>query len=276
MSRQQPTIAAHASSAGHWYDKHGNQVLEVPAAKGVLKKVTLREARMLDLARGVTSVMGLADKPALNVWKQRQAILSALTLPRNAGETEDAWLARVLEDAGETARKAAEAGTAIHKAVQQSYQGEAFDQTYAAHVQGVRQVLLDIEPNAVYVAEKGVASDYGYGTKADLHSDEWVWDMKGREFTAKDRDDGKVQLYDEHHMQLAATRKALQHSAKDKWLINRCGIVFVSRTVPGLAYAVESKPPELARGWEMFRCLLAFQFAKDGWRPSWATKGRDV
>jgi len=270
VTAPQPVIATHASSAGgHFYDRHGNQIESVPKKDGTPTKPTLAHARKLDLAPGVTTITGMSDKPALTKWKQRQAILCALTLPRQPNEPEDAWLERVLEDAGETAAKAAEQGTNIHAAIQRSYEGQEFDQNYAPHVQGVRQLLLDVAPNAIWRTELACVSRLGYGTKSDLCSFEWVVDMKGKEFGPDDVAD--LEIYDEHHMQLAATRSALADHVAQGYENARCAIIYVSRSVKGLAHMIESKRDDIVRGWEMFRCLHQFWCVKNRYRPSWAT-----
>ena len=125
--------------SGHWYAKDGTQVLEVPKAKGDgWKKTTLREARTMNLAPGVTTIIKCAHAPQLDRWKQRQAIMSALTLPRTPDESEDDWLRRIEVDMGETARKAAEEGTKIHAALEAAIQGETYDSAYIPHVVGVQ------------------------------------------------------------------------------------------------------------------------------------------
>ena len=282
MTAPQPVIATHASSAGgNWYDQHGNQIASVPKKDGAPTRPTLAHARKLDLAPGVTTIIGMADKPALTAWKMKRAA-EAGRLRWNhpggsGGHDEDtegsehrAWLSNCLELAGEIGAKAAEQGTNIHAAIQRSYQGHEFGQTYAPHVQGVRQLLLDVSPNAGWKTEFACVSKLGYGTKADLCSYEWVVDFKGKDLGPDDI--AGLEIYDEHHMQLAATRMALADHVGQGYETARCAIVYVSRTVPGLVHMIESKRDELARGWEMFKTLHEFWCVKNRYRPSWATK----
>ena len=253
--------------SGHWYDRTGTLVETVPYAdprKGH-RQTTLRDARKRgDLAPGVTTIIGMANKPQLVTWKMKQAALAALTCPRQPDENEDAWLARVLEvDANEHARDAADEGTRIHAAIEQHFRRETYDDSYRPHVEGVLGCLELLGPQE-WQPEKGAAHPFGFGTKADLHSDEWVVDFKG-----KDGDDealARLTTWDDHHMQLAATRQAMGVPGA------RAAICYVSRTHPGAAALFEVTQAQLTKGWECFRCLLAFWQAKNNYRPNWAVQ----
>ena len=265
--------------SGHWYAKDGTQVLEVPKARGDgWKRTTLREARTMDLGPGVTTIIKCAHAPQLDRWKQRQAIMSALTLPRTPDESEDDWMRRVEVDMGETARKAAEEGTRIHAAIEAAMEGLTFDPDYRDHVDGVRRLLATMASvDTKWVAEKGVTHPLGYGTKADLHDDGAVWvaDFKGKDGTQEELE--KLKTYDSHWMQLAATRAALEATEwgypHDGWRYEgprrRCAIIYVSRTHPGACHAVEITPEQLVQGWNCFKALLRYWQAKNRYTPDW-------
>ena len=57
-------------------------------------------------------------KPALDAWKQEQAILAALTLPRRDDEPLDSFAHRVVADMTEQVRDAADLGSAVHAAIE--------------------------------------------------------------------------------------------------------------------------------------------------------------
>ena len=63
----------------------------VLSAKGEPRPTTLRDARKLGLLPSVTNILSILSKPELTSWLQEQAVMAALTLPRIAGETEDAF-----------------------------------------------------------------------------------------------------------------------------------------------------------------------------------------
>lgn len=262
----EPTTVTHASESGHWYQPDGTQVALVPGSKkGSMVTPDIRHARKLGLLPGVTTIIRCAASPSLDKYKQRQAILAALTLPRQPDEAEDVWLARVIKDAGEHAAKAAEEGTRIHAAVQSYYQGGKVDDAYLPHVDGVRGVLGNIAPGNNWQSEVGVAcAEWGYGTKSDLHSQNWVWDLKGKDGDLDDLFGERT--YDYYWMQLAATKRLLLKSGRCH-SDARCGILFVSRTHPGVGHAVEITDEQLARGLEMFDALKAYWQAKNNYYP---------
>jgi hypothetical protein len=258
-------VAKHASeSKGHWYTQRGDQVSEVMKADGSgYTRCTLAHARKLQLAPGVTTIIGCADKPALTLWKQRQAIMAALTLPRRDSETEKEWLDRVEEDMQETSRKAAEAGSAIHAAIQSYYGRQDFEPLYTEHVEGAKRVLLATCGPQAWRAEVPVISSIGgFGTKLDLVSDEWLIDWKTTEGSQAELDEKKT--WDEHAMQLAAGCQALGKRLK-------CAIGYVSRTHPGAARIISIEQNALDQGMQMFLGLLDYWRAKNKYRPSWCT-----
>src|SRR5512137_1913836 len=100
--------------SAHWYGRDGVPMHTVPSAKGEARATTLGDARKLGLLPSVTNILGVIAKPELTAWLQEQAVLAAITLPRIAGETEDAFAKRVVEDSQTTRDGAADFGTAFH------------------------------------------------------------------------------------------------------------------------------------------------------------------
>ena len=99
----------------HWYQRNGEPLHTVPSVKGEPRPTTLRDARKLGLLPSVTNILGVIAKPELTMWLQEQAVMAALTLPRAAGEAEDAFAKRVVEDSLTTRDNAADFGTAFHR-----------------------------------------------------------------------------------------------------------------------------------------------------------------
>lgn len=258
---------AHASESGHFYHRDGTPCYEVPRADGKgMRPATLKDARKLGLYPGVTSIIKCADKPALNRWMQQQVLMAALTLPRIDGETSEQLCARILADSGEQARKARDKGTEIHAAIQGHYEGKAPSEEMWPYVTGAIKVIEACFGRRDWLTEIACANPMGYGTKADLHDSGLgglasgvVLDFKGSEF-----DEAKaptLKTWDEHHMQLAATRMALDLPGAE------CAIVYVSRNVPGLCRLIRVDDAELEQGWSMFRALLDFWQTKNGYHP---------
>ena len=104
-----------APDSAHWYQRDGSPCHCVAATgTGLPRPTTLRDARKLGLLPSVTNILGVIAKPALTSWLQEQAVLAALTLPRLAGESEDAFARRVVSDSLTTRDGAADFGTAFH------------------------------------------------------------------------------------------------------------------------------------------------------------------
>jgi hypothetical protein len=241
-----------ASESNHWYTREGVPMYTVEAVKGGQRNTTLRDARKLNLVPSVTTVLNVAAKPALTQWLLNQVLLAALTLPRRDLESEDQYIARILDDSKEQGRSAADAGTEIHASIQGFYEGQVLrDVGHREHVVGCDVRLREAFGLQSWVAEKAFSHDLGFGGKCDLHSvegDGIVADIKTKEFD----DPKKVEGYDEHLMQLAAYRVGLGIPNA------RCANVFVSRNVKGLVVVKEWSQEDLARGWDMFQHLLAF------------------
>ncbi len=254
-----------ASESGHWYSRAGLPCYEVKAKDGTMRAATLRDARLYGWYPGVTSIIKCAAAPNLVDWMIDQAILAALTLPRVDGETNDQLLTRIRTDSQEQAKKAREKGTDIHAAIQGHYEGVAPAVDMLAYVQGAREAIAANFGPQPWETEKACAHVLGFGTKADLSCAGVVLDFKGSEF-----DEAKMptlKTWDEHAMQLAATREARQLPGA------RCAIAYVSRNVPGLCRIIEVDEADLQRGWDMFRGLLNYWKAQKRYYPElWKAK----
>lgn len=247
-----------AAESTHWYTATGEPAYTVKAKDGNDRPTTLRDARKLNLYPSVSTVIRCAAAPGLERWKQEQMLLSALTLPRNPDEPEGVWLDRVRSDSGEQARKAAERGTRIHKAIQGHYEGIPPDTEYWPMVKGVRDAVLERCGVRPWLCEKSFAHSLGFGGKTDLHCPEYLFDFKTKEFSAS----SLPGTWDEHAMQLAAYRHGLGIPQA------QCGIVFASTVVPGLTHVVMLDEEQLKAGLTMFHALLVYWQAKNGYVPT--------
>lgn len=174
---------AHASEGVHFYDRAGNPVYEVPSADGKsMVTPDIRHARKLNLLPGFSAVERIMASPGLERYKIRQAVLAALTLPRNEGEADDAYLKRLDEDAKAHARGRADEGTAIHKAIEQFIRGETYDTRWHPQVSAVVAYLHTL-------------------------GQDWVADFKTKQ-TLEGFNDYEL-FYDNHIMQLAAYKRGL-------------------------------------------------------------------
>lgn len=240
------------SESGHWYERNGTPAYTVQGSKGI-RPTTLKDARKLNLVPSVTTILNIAAKPGLELWKQRQLLLSALTLPKVDSESEDDYIDRIIRDAKEEGKAAADAGTDIHASIESFYRGEVVS-TNNFHVKGVVDALLSNFGPQAWVAERSFAHELGYGGKVDLHCQDYVVDIKTKENL------DKVEAYDEHRLQLAAYRIGLGlPSAK-------CANVFVSRAHPGMVTVIQHSEEDIQRSWDMFTHLLRYWQLSKGYQ----------
>ena len=245
------------SESGHFYLPNGDTAYRIVGKNGKERNTTVKDARELGLLPSVTTIIGCAAKPALDVWKQQQAILAALTLPRLEEESEESWLSRVVTDSKEHAKQAAERGTQIHGVIEAFYEGVYLPEL-PAYVRVVESTINAHFGQQLWVAEKSFAHG-GYGGKCDLISrphfhpktDGFVIDFKT---TEKDVD--KLDYFFDHQMQLAAYRHGFDMPNA------RCAIVYVNAQ-ENKAKLLEIPDADLRIGWECFSPLLAFYRAKN-------------
>jgi len=243
-------VKEHASESGHWYDASGKPAYTTMGKNGKERNTTVKDARENGYLPSVTTIIGCAAKPGLDVWKQQQAILAALTLPRIDGETEEDWLSRVVSDSKQTAKQAAERGTLVHGVIEAFYDGVYMPEV-PIYVREVEKIIIEHFGEQLWVPEKSFANN-GYGGKCDLISSAgFVIDFKT---TEKDLD--KLDYYFEHQMQLAAYRSGFGMPSA------RCAIVYVNAT-QNKAKIVEIPDADLRIGWDCFSHLLSFYRAKN-------------
>jgi len=237
-------------STGHWYLPDGSPAYRIVGKNGKERNSTVKDARERGLLPSVTTIIGCAAKPALDVWKQQQAILAALTLPRLDKESEEDWLSRVVSDSKETAKQAAERGTQIHGVIEAFYEG-IYIPELPPYVRAVENAINEHFGSQLWISEKSFAYG-GFGGKCDLVAKSgFVVDFKT---TEKDLD--KLDYFFDHQMQLSAYRQGFEMPKA------RCAIVYVN-ALQNKAKLVEIPEDDLRIGWECFTHLLAFYRAKN-------------
>jgi len=253
-------IKDQTSESGHWYDEMGNPAYEIIGANGKQRNTTLRDAKKLGLLPSVTTVLGVAAKPGLDRWKQEQAILAALTLPRLECEEESEWLSRVLNDSKAQGKQAAERGSAIHAIIESFFDGILLESvpTYCRNIENALQAAYGAR---LWIPEQSAShTELKFGGKVDLHAK--ADKVKGIppviiDFKTKETPLDKAVLYDEFIMQMAAYRELLGLEGA------RCGIMFVN----GLTNEVklcEIEEADLQKGLKCFFHLLRFYQLKSG------------
>lgn len=237
----------YASEAGHWYTREGEPAYTYETGCGETKKTTLREARKRDLVPSVTSVLNIADKPALTHWKILQAINAALTVRRSDFNSDEAHLKAVFAESKRVGKEAAQRGTNIHGLLEDGFNGGWMGSLYLT----VRSELNDLFPDAEWSPEKSFCSDLGYGGKIDLCSTGGVFvDFKTKDGLA-DKDVSKL-VYDEHGMQLSAYAEGMNVSNPERVSI------FIDRDDTSIVKFHVWDHESHARHLAMFKALLSY------------------
>ena len=247
------TIIARSAESVHWYRQDGTPQYTVTARDGSQRPTTLRDARKMNLLPSVTTILKIMAKPGLEQWKLEQMLLAALTLPKHSGEDEKQYIARIVSDSKETARSAAEAGTRIHESIESYMAGKRGIDHYEVAFAVDRYLSEYFRMETKWLVEHSFADpSRGFAGKVDMHMsldlapDGIILDVKTKDFGPDDNVIG----YDEHLMQLAAYRVGLGMPKA------RCANLFVSRTHAGHMCITEWSQEDLARGWDMFECLI--------------------
>ena len=163
------------SESGRWYQPDTKQcVLEITGKNGKPRKPNIADAVKLGLLPSVTTVMQVKAKPGLVRWQISNAIHAALTLPKIAGETDDVWLDRIMDDAEEQAKTAAETGKDFHSAFEAYWKngtivtGDTATDNAVAHIAVWRKKTENLFPGVVWHAEVPYLSDFGICGTPDL------------------------------------------------------------------------------------------------------------
>jgi hypothetical protein len=189
---------------GHWYDKDGNACHTTLSAKGEPRPTTLRDARKHGWFPSVTTVMKVMSAPELDRWKQQQVLMASLTLPRKADESDEAYCARIIEDAFQQVSDAADLGTAIHAALEAHFQGLPYPREMESYISPVKEWVAKHNVKFLKHELRLVSQELGYAgtTDALIESDGilHVLDYKSR----KTKPEYKIAPYSKEPMQIAA------------------------------------------------------------------------
>lgn len=235
--------------SAHWYQRDGVACHTVPAAKdGQPRPTTLRDARKLGLVPSVTNILGVIAKPELTAWLQEQAVMAALTLPRQPGETEDDFARRVVADSQSTRDTAADFGTAFHHGAERVAHTLEVDPAHPAAA-WLRLYRDWFQANALTVhwTEKVlVHQEWGFAGTADLLIEHAVHGLTLVDFkTTKIKAGVKAKPYSTWCYQLAAYRRALGQPV-------RCLNLIVNSLEPAAPIEHVWSESDTARGWAAF------------------------
>lgn len=247
-----PTAARPTTSKdSHWYQWDGTpQYSVIGKTTGKPRPVTLRDAREGNWVPGVTTILRILHKEALQQWLTEQACLAVLTAPRLEKEETDAFVYRVLhteKQQEEETQIARDKGIEIHEAFENYFSGQAqlIPPDLMAWIQPAVDKLLGFGQSAT--SEMVLVGD-GYAGRTDLIQDcEGCWRMWDIKSTKNLPDPVKGGAYPEHRLQLSAYGRAyvdrlIAAGANTKPLL--VGNIYVSSKNPGEFVICEHE------GWE--------------------------
>ena len=171
ITSKEPTNSrlVQTDQAGHWYTAEGESAHVVIGKNGKERNTTVADARQMGLYPSVTSVLGIMDKPQLTAWKIEQAIMSSLTLPKEADETLETYARRVVKDSKESTTKAAEHGTRMHEQAENILMGRAVckDEDLQPYIATFKK-WADENVEKTYWCEKALVGA-GYAGRCDAY-----------------------------------------------------------------------------------------------------------
>lgn len=173
----------------------------------------LRSARKVGAYPSVTTILGAAgpSKQGLMNWKEEQAILSALSLPRNDGEADSDFAKRVVLDSRKEVEAAAARGTHIHSLAEMIINRQEpgdLVKGYEEHYAGLKE-WRECCVTKVHVSESVLVNEAeGYAGRVDLiaqiHGEMEVIDFKTRKFKKDAKGITKAMGYETDILQLSA------------------------------------------------------------------------
>lgn len=160
----------YSEESNHWYDpRNGEPCHEVARSDGKgMRATTLRDAKKIGLVPSVTNVLRILAKPALESWKQEQALLAVLTSPRLNGEADDAFVHRILKEErvqSQEADAARQRGIRGHDALCKLFRGEEIESDIELWVMPAFEQLC--RGSELVATEKFLACEH-YGGQLDL------------------------------------------------------------------------------------------------------------
>ena len=177
-------------SSGHWYDAEGRSAHVILGKNGKERNTTVADARKMGLLPSVTSLQGILHKEQLVSWRIEQAIMSALTLPKEEGEDLGEYAKRVVKDSKEQTTKAADHGSAMHACMEDILLGRPVskDEKLAPYIKTFTE-WAEKNVEKTYWCEKSLVGA-GYAGRCDAYVKlrgigDAIIDLKNRKINPK-------------------------------------------------------------------------------------------
>ena len=269
-------ILVHRESPSHWYLPDGTPYHEVPRADGNgLRSVTLRDARKVNALPSVTNVLSVLAKPGLEGWKQEQAILAALTLPKREEENLDDFARRVVQDMGEQVAKAADLGSAVHAAIEVYLQtGEPPENPAIQRLFSPVKIWIDEHVERIGLVETvAVHPSLGFAGRIDLvaklrSTGSWaVIDFKTQRMKPDRKGVPQPNYYDTWPLQLMAYFKALEAQGECSRRLEDIASVVINSVDPTDVQLRVWPREEHESYWQAFKNARALWSFTKGYHP---------
>jgi hypothetical protein len=270
-------ILIQRESASHWYLPDGTPYHDVPRADGNgTRSVTLRDARKVNALPSVTNILSVLSKPGLDAWKQEQAIMAALTLPKRDDESLDAFARRVVTDMSEQVRSAADLGSAVHAAIEVYLQtGEPPENPDILRLFEPVKLWIDEHIERIGLVETvAVHSEFGYAGRIDLvaklkSTDTWaVIDFKTQKMKPDKKGVFQAAFYETWPLQLMAYFRALNHAGECSRRLEDIASVVINSVQPTPVQVKVWARDEHEPFWQAFHCARELWCFTKGYRPA--------
>lgn len=245
--------------SSHWYDIHGDSHHTIIGKNGVERPTTLRDAKKLNLLPSVTTIFKCLAKPELDKWKQRQVLMASLTLSRREEEGDEEFCERIMDDAFKQVDDAADLGTRVHAALENHFQGMAYDPSLSSYVETVEKWVKDNQIQFLDHELRVVCPEVGFAGTTDAiimvppyGNRVGVLDFK----TRKSRPQYAMTPWQTEPMQIAA----YGYTQRATFGVN----VFISTTEPGRIEDAWYEPDQMDQEFKAFRhvCKIWQHFNK--------------
>ena len=270
-------ILIQRESASHWYLPDGTPYHDVPRADGNgTRSVTLRDARKVNALPSVTNILSVLSKPGLDAWKQEQAIMAALTLPKRDDESLDAFARRVVTDMSEQVRSAADLGSAVHAAIEVYLQtGESPENPDILRLFEPLKLWIDEHIERIGLVEAvAVHSEFGYAGRIDLvaklkSTGTWaVIDFKTQKMKPDKKGVFQAAFYETWPLQLMAYFRALNHAGECSRRLEDIASVVINSVEPTPVQVKIWPRDEHEPFWQAFHCARELWCFTKGYRPA--------
>lgn len=237
----------------HYYDSDGLPAYEIMGKNGKMRTPYTKEAKVLGLVPGSTSISQQLGSDNLTNYYVNKAIYFCSKIPYcEMGMSFEAWVAIIKDKSKKDGERITSQGHAIHDALEKYYKTGKISTKYREYIIPVIELISDEWPQLQridWIAERSFNFRGVYGGKVDLstgYDNGIILDFK-----TKDTDNiEKFVCYEGHKQQLISYAYGLKiPNAK-------CGNVFLSALKPNITKLIMHD--DLHENWEKFKVLLQY------------------